>query len=98
MMTNENIFDEEKTNDSDSNPIEIKPEQLSSEILQSIIEEFIQREGTDYGNFEASLDLKIQQIQRQLNKKEIHIVFDPTTESVNLMTKSEFLKRVKDLG
>lgn len=81
----------------DNKPIEIKAEQLSSEILNAIIEEFIQREGTDYGNHEVSLDLKTQQIKKQLHKNEILIVFDPTTESVNLMTKSEFLKRVKDL-
>lgn len=81
----------------DRTPIEIKPDQLSSEILNAIIEEFIQREGTDYGNHEVSLDLKTQQIKKQLHKNEILIVFDPTTESVNLMTKSEFSKRIKYL-
>ena len=67
-------------------PIEISPEVLSEEVLLSIIENFILREGTDYGWVEVSYDKKAQQIRNQMSKGEIKVVFDVTTETVSLLT------------
>ena len=67
-------------------PIEVPIEILSPDALSGIIDEFIFREGTDYGAQEISLDKKIEQIKRQLSKNEIKIVFDPASETVTLMT------------
>ena len=39
--------------------IEIPAERLSAEVLRAVIEEFILREGTDYGSYEVSLEDKI---------------------------------------
>ena len=39
--------------------IEIPPERLPEGTLVAVIEEYILREGTDYGNQEVSLDNKI---------------------------------------
>lgn len=63
----------------------IKPEQLQPETLQAVIESFILREGTDYGRQEISLETKVEQIQKQLLRKEIFIVFDPESQSVTLV-------------
>jgi len=73
-------------------PIEVPADSLDKEVLNAVIESFIQREGTDYGAVEVELDTKIIQIQKQLQKGHIKIVFDPNTESVTLMTKHEFNK------
>ena len=43
--------------------IEIPLDRLSSDLLNAIIEEFINREGTDYGVSEVSLETKIQQVK-----------------------------------
>ena len=40
----------------------IPAEQLSADALQGLIEEFITREGTDYGEVEWSLDQKVAQL------------------------------------
>jgi uncharacterized protein len=73
-------------------PIEIKPELVSKEILNAIIQEFVLREGTNYGEIEFSLESKVNQVERQIQKGDVKIVFDPNTESVTLMTSREFLK------
>ncbi|MGB2054598.1 MAG: YheU family protein [Porticoccaceae bacterium] len=70
--------------------IEIPLERLSTEILTAIIEEFILRDGTDYGAQEASMDSKITQVQRQLVRGDVLITFDPVTENCTLLTKHQF--------
>jgi len=62
-------------------------EQLSEDAVQGLIEEFITREGTDYGDIERSLSEKVDDIRSQLLAKEIVIVFDAYLESVSLQPK-----------
>ena len=71
-------------------PIEIPPDQLSQEALAGVIENFIVREGTDYGAVEISFAAKSEQIQRQIARGEVKIVFDQTTETIGLLTARDF--------
>ncbi|MGN0921900.1 MAG: YheU family protein [Cellvibrio sp.] len=64
----------------------IPHQQLSPDALQGLIEEFITREGTDYGVQEISLVDKVAQVKRQLEQGEVVIVFDTATETVTLLT------------
>jgi hypothetical protein len=68
----------------------IPPEQVSADALGGLIEEFITREGTDYGQIDFDLATKVEQVKHQLNKGDVVIIFDSTTESVNLMTKHQY--------
>jgi len=70
--------------------IEIPLDRLSPELLSGIIEEFIQREGTDYGANEVALDDKIQQVKKQIQRGEVVITFDHQTETCNLLTLADF--------
>jgi len=70
--------------------IEIPAERLSAEVLRAVIEEFILREGTDYGSYEVSLDNKIDQVKGQLKRGDVLITFDPATENCNLLTRNQF--------
>lgn len=65
--------------------MDIPPESLSPEALQGVIDDFILREGTDYGLSEASLDKKRQDVLRQLEKGKAKIVFDTESESITLV-------------
>jgi uncharacterized protein YheU (UPF0270 family) len=67
--------------------IEIPPENMHPDILQAVIEEFITREGTDYGVSEYSLEQKVAQVKTQLHSKRAIIVFDPVTESCTILAK-----------
>ena len=76
--------------------IEIPPDRLSPEVLRGVIEEFILREGTDYGVQESSLDNKIAQVRRQLGRGDVLITFDPVTENCTLLTKHQFKRFVAE--
>ena len=65
-------------------------DQIPSETLNALIESFIMREGTDYGEYEVSHETKIHQIKDQLKQGAILIVYDAATESVNIMTKQRY--------
>lgn len=64
--------------------MKIPHQQLSPEALQALIEDFVSRNGTDYGTSEVSLAEKSRQILSQLEKNEAVIVYDPATESCNI--------------
>ena len=60
--------------------------------LNNLIESFILREGTDYGENEFSLDEKISHIKRQLKQGIVVIVYSQLHESVNIMPANTFSK------
>lgn len=63
---------------------------ISSDVLRAIIEEYISREGTDYGEHELSLEQKVQSLLPQIRAGEVLIVFDEMTESVQLLAKQDY--------
>jgi uncharacterized protein YheU (UPF0270 family) len=65
-------------------PVEIPHSALSPEALRGVIESFVLREGTDYGEHEFSLEQKVAQITAQLARREVCVLFDPLTESVTI--------------
>lgn len=73
-------------------PVEIPIEMLSADALTGIMDDFILREGTDYGTQEISLDSKRERVLKQLKSGKIKLVFDPNIESINLLTADEFRK------
>jgi uncharacterized protein len=72
--------------DSDSPEIVIVPHgELQPEVLHAVVESFVLREGTDYGERELSLEAKVARLVRQLERNEAHIVFDPESQSVTIL-------------
>ncbi len=92
--------------------VEIDPEQLSPGALRSLIEEFVTREGTDYGSGdeateadekqaahddpEWSLEDKVAQVYRQLSSGEARIVFDLESESASILCNQMWVARGGD--
>ena len=62
--------------------------QLTAEILHSVIESFVLREGTDYGEREFSLEDKVRRVMRQIERGEAQIVFEPRTDSIDIVAVS----------
>jgi uncharacterized protein YheU (UPF0270 family) len=62
----------------------VPPGELAPQTLQALIEAFVLREGTEYGVYEVPLATKVAQVQRQLQRGEAQIVFDPLTETVDI--------------
>ncbi len=59
---------------------------LTADLLRSVIESFVLREGTDYGEREFSLEEKVARVVRLLEHGEAQIIFDPLTDSVDIVT------------
>ena len=70
-----------------SAPVEIPFDALSESALRGLLEEFVSRDGTDYGVHERSLEDKVRDVMRQLQRGEAVIVFDPETRSANVVVK-----------
>ena len=71
--------------DSPPEPIYIPHTELSADALRGVIESFVLREGTDYGRYDATLEQKVDDVLRQLEKREARIVFDPETETIDIV-------------
>lgn len=75
-------------NDPEENSaIEIPHSELSADALRGVIESYVLREGTEYGAQDFTLDEKVEQVLRQLQRKEAQILFDPGSETIDLIVK-----------
>ena len=71
-----------------SEPVIVPHTELWPDLLRGVVESFVLREGTDYGEREVSLDTKIAHVIRQLERGEAQIIFDPQSESIDIVTRS----------
>lgn len=76
-------------------PVVVPHSELSPEILRAVIESFVLREGTDYGEQEFSLDQKVDKVVRQLERGDAQILFDPATESVAIVLIAASARRLR---
>lgn len=74
-------------NDEDLEPIEVPFKALSHAALRGLVEEFVTRDGTDYGLREHTLDDHVRDVMRQLERGEVKVVFDPATQTTNLVVR-----------
>lgn len=71
--------------DEKPDPVDIPYAQLSPDALQGLIEEFVTRDGTDYGVNERTLESKIAAVRGLLERGEARVVFDPDTGTANIV-------------
>lgn len=65
-------------------------QELAPETLDSLIESFVLREGTDYGEHERSLGQKVSDVKRQLKSGDVVLVWSELHETVNIMPRNAF--------
>lgn len=68
------------------NGVLIDPHALKADLLDAIIEDFVTREGTDYGESEQTLDKKVAHVRAQIARGSIVVAFDTEAETVTLLT------------
>jgi uncharacterized protein YheU (UPF0270 family) len=66
-------------------PVAVPYTELTADLLHAVVESYVLREGTDYGEKEFSLEDKVAHVIIQLKRGEARIVFDPETESVSIV-------------
>jgi uncharacterized protein YheU (UPF0270 family) len=69
----------------EAEPVEISPGRLSEDALRGLVAEFVSRDGTDYGLRERSLEEKITQVMKQIERREVRIFFDPVTATTTIV-------------
>ncbi|KTF13329.1 YheU family protein [Pseudoalteromonas sp. H105] len=68
----------------------IPHQQLDKDTLYNLIESYVLREGTDYGEQEFSIESKVAQVHQQLNNGDAMVFFSELHESVTIISKNEF--------
>ena len=63
---------------------------LSPDTLDNLIESFVLREGTDYGEHERSLEQKVSDVKRKLKSGDVVLVWSELHETVNIMPRNAF--------
>jgi uncharacterized protein YheU (UPF0270 family) len=66
-------------------PIVVPYTELAADLLHAVVESYVLREGTDYGEKEFSLEDKVRHVIGQLKRGEAQIVFDSETETVSIV-------------
>ena len=67
--------------------IEIPQDALPVEVLRRVIEEFVTREGTDYGDRVFTLDEKVSHVRSQLESGQAVLTWDEPTQTVGIRQK-----------
>jgi uncharacterized protein len=80
------------TSDAPSRPpserrVEVLHTALAPDVLRRLIEEFVTRDGTDYGAVERTLAEKVASVIRQLAAGELAIVVDTEEETIDIVAR-----------
>jgi hypothetical protein len=73
----------------ESKPVEVPHAELAPETLRAVLESFVLREGTDYGAQDVSFERKVADVLRQIERREAVIVYDPGTDSVDIVVRRQ---------
>ena len=65
--------------------MEIPWQQLDPDTLTNILESFVLREGTDYGEVEKSLAQKVADVHAKLARNEVVLVYSELHETLTIM-------------
>ena len=65
--------------------VEVPYEQLEPEALQTLIQEFVMRDGTNWGDVDGALGNNVAQVKRQLRNKQAKVVFELKSETANIV-------------
>jgi uncharacterized protein YheU (UPF0270 family) len=76
----------------------IPVDRLSPEALRGIVEEFISRDGTDYGAIEASRETKFAQVKGRLESGSAILIFDDETETTSIFLANDPVLKKFDAG
>ena len=69
---------------------------LQPQTLDALIEEFVTRDGTDYGDTEASTETKTAQVRRRLERGEAVIVWNEDQEQCQIVARDELPPDVEE--
>ena len=78
--------------------VRIPVETINPETRERLVEDFVTRDGTDYGLEERILEEKKGIVLNQLERGEVVIVFDPESDTFNIIPKDELRSHTAESG
>jgi len=69
-------------------------QQLNPDTLQALIEAFVLREGTDYGDSDLSLAEKVALVHEQIKRGSVVICYSEQEESVDLLNERDYRRQL----
>jgi uncharacterized protein YheU (UPF0270 family) len=64
-------------------------EQLNSETLRSVLEEFVSRHGAVQGHEEVTLDQQVDDVMKQLRAGKVVLVYDEEEQTCNVVRRED---------
>lgn len=80
-----NSFNPDTSDEAVTDPIQIPYEKLSDAALTGVLEEYITREGTDYGMIERGVESQLDKARALLKSGKVIIVFDEVHERCQIV-------------
>jgi len=77
---------QEKTNAHYEKGVDVPYDQIDPETLRNMIQEFVTRDGSDWGDPGGTLEDKVAQVLKQLKSKQVKVVFDLKSETANIVS------------
>ena len=69
--------------------VEVPPKALQADILHALLEEFASRDGTDHGERELTLAQKVGDLEGQLLRGDLLLLYDTESENWDLLPKEQ---------
>jgi uncharacterized protein YheU (UPF0270 family) len=66
-------------------PIVVPYTALAADTLRAVVESYVLREGTEYGERDYTLTDKVAHVMRQLERGEARIIFEPISQSIDIV-------------
>jgi uncharacterized protein YheU (UPF0270 family) len=80
-------MDGEREVDDAAARVEVPHAELAPGVLRRLVEEFVTRDGTDYGAVERTLAEKVAAVMQQLESGELAIVVDLSSEAIDIVSR-----------
>jgi uncharacterized protein YheU (UPF0270 family) len=65
--------------------VDVPYDQIDPETLRNMIQEFVTRDGADWGEPGGALEDKVAQVIKQLKDKQVKVVFDMNSKTANIV-------------
>ena len=65
--------------------LEVPYDRINPDTLRNMIQEFVTRDGADWGDAGCTLEDKVEQVLRQLKGRKVKVVFDLTSQTANIV-------------
>ena len=62
---------------------------IAPDTLRNLLEEFVTRDGTDYGEQEITLEERVRRVENLLRRGKAVVWFDPATETITILMREQ---------